>query len=83
MTTIKKLRELEIILNKSTGKKVLGMVPTMGSLHEGHISLVNRAVKMCDEVWVSIFVNPTQFNDMNDYKKYPVDLKKILIILNL
>ena len=76
MTTIKKLIELEIILNKSAGKKVLGLVPTMGSLHKGHISLVNRAVKMCDEVWVSIFVNPTQFNDINDYKKYPVNLKK-------
>ncbi len=76
MTTIRKLKDLEIILNKSTEKKVLGLVPTMGSLHEGHISLVNRAIRLCDEVWVSIFVNPTQFNDINDFKKYPKNLKK-------
>ena len=76
MTTIRKLKDLEVILNKSSEKKVLGLVPTMGSLHEGHISLVKSAVKLCDEVWVSIFVNPTQFNDINDYKRYPTDLKK-------
>ena len=76
MTTIRKLKDLEVILNKSSEKKVLGLVPTMGSLHEGHISLVKSAVKLCNEVWVSIFVNPTQFNDINDYKRYPTDLKK-------
>tara|TARA_B100000927_G_scaffold290268_1_gene288698 strand:+ start:1207 stop:2064 length:858 start_codon:yes stop_codon:yes gene_type:complete len=76
MTVIKKLKDLDTILNKSPRKKILGLVPTMGSLHNGHISLIKSAMKYSNEVWVSIFVNPTQFNDINDYKKYPVNTKK-------
>ena len=75
MTVIKKLKDLDTILNKSPRKKILGLVPTMGSLHNGHISLIKSAMKYSNEVWVSIFVNPTQFNDINDYKKYPVNTK--------
>ena len=53
----------------------------MGSLHKGHISLIKNALKYSDEVWVSIFVNPTQFNDINDYKKYPVNSEEDINII--
>ena len=59
----------------------LGFVPTMGSLHEGHISLIKKSLKRCKKTIVSIFVNPTQFNKKKDYKKYPRNIKKDLSTL--
>jgi pantoate--beta-alanine ligase len=59
----------------------VGFVPTMGALHEGHISLVKSAAELCPLVVVSIYVNPTQFNDKNDLKNYPRTPGKDLALL--
>ena len=70
MKTFSKVSELREALKAVRNGKI-GFVPTMGALHEGHISLVNRARRECDTVVVSVFVNPTQFNDKTDLKNYP------------
>ena len=77
MKIIKQIKELaaEIELLKSAGKTI-GFVPTMGALHEGHKSLITRCVAENDYCVVSVFVNPTQFNNPEDLKKYPRDLDK-------
>ena len=71
--TISELRQ-ELSVQRDA-KKSIGFVPTMGALHQGHASLVKRSVAKNDVTVVSVFVNPTQFNDKNDLKNYPRDLK--------
>lgn len=76
MKTIHTIQELQAELSaaRQAGKTV-GLVPTMGALHEGHASLVRRSVSENDVTVVSIFLNPTQFNDPNDLKRYPRTLE--------
>ena len=78
---------MKIILNnKDLIKKLnqikdLGFVPTMGTINEGHISLIKKSIKNCNKTLVTIFINPKQFNKKNDYKKYPKNISRDLSIL--
>ena len=69
-------------LNKEVNFKAdIGFVPTMGALHQGHVSLIKKSQKKCKKTLVSIFVNPAQFNNKEDYKKYPKNIQKDLKLL--
>jgi pantoate--beta-alanine ligase len=81
------LIQMKIILNNHHLSKALGpfndvgFVPTMGGIHEGHISLIKKSIKSNKKTIVSIFVNPKQFNNVKDFKTYPANIKKDLAIL--
>lgn len=79
MKIFKTIRELQHYLSLNQN---IGFVPTMGALHEGHITLLQECKKKCDTSVVSIYVNPTQFNDVTDFNKYPIlisdDIEQLL-----
>lgn len=82
MQIVKHINELQAILdNKRQEGLSIGFVPTMGALHAGHLSLVEEAGQQSGFVVVSIFVNPTQFNDKGDLERYPRDLQKDVDLL--
>ena len=81
------LIQMKILLNNLTLFETLrpfndiGFVPTMGGIHDGHISLIKKSIKYSKKTIVSIFINPKQFNNKNDFKSYPSNIKKDLKIL--
>lgn len=79
LTNINSLNQL--LENSRVSNKSIGFVPTMGALHEGHLSLVKLAQKDCDVVVCSIFINPTQFNDSNDLENYPITIEEDIKLL--
>ena len=83
MKQILKVAELQSAVNEAKNNGLeIGLVPTMGALHEGHLSLIERALKENDLVVVSLFVNPIQFNNKEDLEKYPRTIENDLALIS-
>ena len=78
---MKIIKSFKVLKKEINFNDNIGFVPTMGSLHNGHLSLINTAKKKSKKVIVSIFINPSQFNDKKDFDNYPRNLKKDILIL--
>ena len=81
MKIFKIKEELKSYLNSQDEGRVISFIPTMGALHNGHLSLISQAKQNSDLVVCSIFVNPTQFNNSEDLEKYPRTLDEDLRVL--
>ena len=81
MQVIQSIKELEKFRSSFGKHEQLGLVPTMGALHKGHIALVEKAQQQTNQVMVTIFVNPLQFNDSKDFDKYPKQVEQDLTLL--
>ena len=77
---MKIIRNKKILVKNIFNEKKLGFVPTMGSIHAGHISLVKRSIKECSKTLVSIYVNKQQFNKKKDFTSYPRVVKRDISI---
>ena len=81
MQIFKEKKHLIKYLKTTTKDKSIGFVATMGSLHSGHLSLISSSKSICCITVCSIFINPTQFNNSNDYKNYPKDFNNDILLL--
>lgn len=82
MNIINDLNQWRSLRHQLSADKTIGFVPTMGNLHQGHASLIQKAQTINTYTVVSIFVNPTQFNQLNDYQHYPRTLHQDYVLLN-
>ncbi len=81
MLILESIKDIRAYRSYLANQEELGLIPTMGALHQGHLSLLQEAKKQTDKTMVSIFVNPLQFNNKEDFNKYPVKTNEDLSLL--